>query len=274
MKSTRSRILTIASLSIASLSLALWSADAPAQAAPARKPTLPTLKACVDIDDPPFSAQSTPDEGIDVEIAEVLAERLGRSFQPVWVRVPARGGLSRALRQNLGAGQCDVYLGIPQGPDMAAELAELKLAATGTYLQLGYVLVIAPGKPAPTAESLRKARKVGAVTATPADLYLHRMDLPRSPYANSAALIAGLKAGEVDLALVWSPALAGEAGRGLVRAASGLGDADLVTGLTVALRAADTALVKDVTAVVEALRAEGRFDAIAERQGLPRVSTP
>ena len=274
MNPTRSRILTVASLSIASLFLALWSAGSPAQAAPARKPALPTLKACVDIEDPPFSAEATPDEGIDVEIAEALAERLGRTLVPVWVRVPVRGGLGRALRQTLGAGQCDVYLGIPQGPDMAAELTELKLTATGPYLQLGYVLVAAPGKPAPTAASLRKARKVGAVTATPADLYLHRMQLPRSPYPGSAALIAGLKAGEVDLAMVWSPALAGEAGRALVRATAGLGDADLVTGLTVALRAADAGLLKDVTAAIEALRAEGRLDAIAERNGLPRVAPP
>lgn len=270
MKPDRPRIVSIAFLPAAALALALV-AGGPVQA---RTPTPPALKICLDAEDPPFSSEATPDTGIDVEVGEALAERLGRSFQPVWVRVPARGGLGRALRQTLAAGQCDLYLSIPQGPDMAAELAERKLAATGHYLQLGYVVVAAPGKPAPTAASLRKARKVGAVTATPADLYLHRFDLPRSPYANSAALIAGLKAGEVDLALVWSPALAGEAGRGLVRATSGLGDADLVTGLTVALRAADTALVKDVTAVVEALRVEGRFDAIAERQGLPRVSTP
>ena len=53
-----------------------------------------------------------------------------------------------------------------------------------------------------------------------------------------------------------------------------LGDADLVTGLTVATRRADEALTRDIAAAVEALRGEGRFDAIAQGHDLPKITPP
>jgi len=233
-----------------------------------------SLNMCVDADDPPFSSAATPERGIDVEVAQTLAQQLGRPLRLVWVEVPNRGGLGKALRQTLVAGLCDAYLGIPQGPDMARELAERKLVASGAYLTLGYLIVAAPGRAPPTMAALRRARKIGAVTATPADLYLHRKQLPRAPYAGSAALLTALKAGEMDLALVWSPALAGEAGAGVVRGTDALDDADLYTGLTVATRGGDAELSKDLAAAVDTLRAEGRFDAIAQRHHLPRTAPP
>jgi len=246
--------------------LVLACAAATAAAAP--------LAVCVDADDAPFSSAATPERGIDVGVAQALAERLERPLKLVWVTVPNRGGLGKALRQTLVAGECDAYLGIPLGPDMARELAERQLAATGAYLGLGYLWVAAPGQPAPSAATLRAARKVGAVTATPADLYLHRMKLPRAPYGNGAALMAALRAGEVELALLWSSALADEGARDLVRADAPPDDAELRAGLSVAFRRADAAFAQQLSAAVDALRAEGRFDAIAARHGLPRVAPP
>lgn len=246
--------------------LALACAAATAAAAP--------LAVCVDADDAPFSSAATPERGIDVGVAQALAERLERPLKLVWVTVPNRGGLGKALRQTLAAGECDAYLGIPLGPDMARELAERQLAATGAYLGLGYLWVAAPGKPAPTSATLRAARKIGAVSATPADLYLHRMKLPRAPYGNGAALVAALRAGEVDFALLWSSALADEGARDLVAATAPPDDAELRAGLSVAFRRTDAALAQQLSAAVDALRAEGRFDAIAARHGLPRVAPP
>ena len=254
------------------LAAALLAAAAATPAAEAGDPA--PLRMCVDADDPPFSTAATPERGIDVEVAQALAQQLGRPLRLVWVEVPNRGGLGKALRQTLVAGQCDAYLGIPQGADVARELAERKLVASGPYLTLGYVLVAPPGSVPPTLATLRRARKVGAVTATPADLYLHRKQLPRAPYAGSASLMAALKAREMDLALVWSPALAGEAGSGLVRGADALDDAELFTGLTVATRGGDAELSRGVATAVDTLRADGRFDAIAQRHQLPRTAPP
>ena len=232
------------------------------------------LSVCLDDDNAPFSSEARPERGIDVEVAQALAGQLGRPLKLVWTPVPNRGGIGKALRQTLSAGKCDAYLGIPQDPDLAQDLAERKLVMSAPYLVLGYVLVAAPGKPAPAVAALRGARRVGAVTATPADLYLYRKQLARVPYPRSAALIEAVKAGEVDLALVWSSALVGDAGKSVVAATDAVDDADLYTGMTVATRSADAALAKDVTTAIEALRSDGRIDAIMQRYGLPRIARP
>jgi ABC-type amino acid transport substrate-binding protein len=254
------------------LAAALLAACSISRAADAAAPA--HLKVCVDSDDAPFSLESTPERGIDVEVAQALAQQLGRPLKLVWVQVPNRGGLGKAFRQTISAGQCDAYLGIPQGTDMERELTERQLVASGAYLLLGYVLVAKPGSAPPTTATLRRSQKVGASTATPADLYLHRRQLPRAPYAGSAALIAALKTGEIDLALVWSPALASDAAATLVRSSESVDDADLYTGLTVATRSADATLFKELAAAIDTLRSAGRFDAIAQRYGLPSVSRP
>ncbi|MFM9914756.1 MAG: substrate-binding periplasmic protein [Rhizobacter sp.] len=241
----------------------------------AAEPDAPTyLSVCLDDENAPFSAEARPERGIDVEVAQALGTQLGRPLKLVWVTVPNRGGIGRALQQTLVAKKCDAYVGIPQDPDLAKDMAERKLVTSSPYLTLGYVLVAAPGKPVPTAASLRGARRVGAVTATPADLFLFRKQFARAPYPGSAALIEALKAGEIDLALVWSSALAGDAGKSVVAATEAVDDADLYTGMTVATRSADTALTKDLATAIGALRSDGRIDTIMQRYGLPRIARP
>ncbi|MDO9315265.1 MAG: transporter substrate-binding domain-containing protein [Burkholderiaceae bacterium] len=254
------------------LAAALLAVAAGLHAAEADAPAY--VSVCVDDDNAPFSSEARPERGIDVEVAQAIAGQLGRPLKLVWAQVPNRGGIGKALRQTLSAGKCDAYLGIPQDPDLAKDLAERKLTTSAPYLVLGYVLVAAPGKPAPTVAALRGARRIGAVTATPADLYLYRKQLGRVPYPGSAALIEALKAGEIDLALVWSSALAGDAGKSVVAATEAVDDADLYTGMTVATRSADTALAKDLATAIEALRSDGRINAIMQRHGLPRIARP
>lgn len=231
---------------------------------------LMAFTACVDNDDPPFSAASSPDRGVDVEIAQAIAGRVGRPLRLVWVQVPVRGGLEKALKQTIEAGQCDAYFGIPSGADMALELSEHRLVATRPYLTVGYLFVSAPGSKPATAADVRRARRVGAVTATPADLHLHEQQFNRRPYANNPALIAALQAGEIDIGLIWSPALAADAARsaGLVPAIDPPGDLTLRTGLTVAMRRADAAMTKAVEAAVDGLRTEGVFERIAAQYNL------
>ncbi|MBI3988926.1 MAG: hypothetical protein HY347_04850, partial [candidate division NC10 bacterium] len=54
------------------------------------------LKACTDLDNLPLStAEESGPPGLDVEVAEVLAGRLGVKAQPVWVDTSA---MERALR--------------------------------------------------------------------------------------------------------------------------------------------------------------------------------
>lgn len=238
----------------------------------------PALRACLDADDPPFSQADTPAvaaHGLHLDLARALAARLGRPLQPVWVEVPNRGGLSKALRTQLLAGRCELWFGLPLEPALRAELAGLGLQLSPAYLGLGYHWLAGPGQPAPTAEQVARARRIGVVSATPADLHLHRRQLPRLPHGDADALLAGLHAGTLDLALIWSPALSRPAARGLASSRVDLGDeASLRVGLGLALRAQDRALAEVLAPALDALRADGTLEALRRAHRLPDTPLP
>lgn len=247
---------------------------AAAAAGPQASPDAAPLTACVDEDNPPFSSRSPAEGGIDLEIARAIAARLGRPLQPVWVQVPRRGGLGKALRLSIDAGRCEIFMGLPHGDEMASELAEHRLVTSRAYLTVGYLLVGASQAPPPAPQRSR----IGVVTATPADWYLHQQQLRRVPYASARQLLQGLREGEVELALVWSAALAAAGAGSDVRplpAAAQPADPSLRTGLAVATRRADAATTQAIDQAVAALRDDGSFERIAQARGLPALpSTP
>lgn len=155
-------------------------------------------------------------------------------------------------------------MGLPEESELARELAERNLKSSRPYLVIGYLLVTG-AKTGAAAGS-----RVGAVTATPADLYLHRQKLDRVPYGNNRELIDALRSGAVRSALVWTPALARygkDAGDGMlgVEARQPM-DASLRTGLVVAIRS--DGLAVEVDRGLAALAASGRLAAIADAHGL------
>ncbi|MBK8337200.1 MAG: transporter substrate-binding domain-containing protein [Sterolibacteriaceae bacterium] len=225
-----------------------------------------TLKVCVDADNPPFSSESRG--GIDVDIARALATGLQRELALQWVRVPERGGLGKALKQSIQAGQCDIFMGLPLEAEMTRELAERKLATSRTYMTVGYVSV-----------SLRaggSGSKIGAVTATPADLYLHRQHTAdRQPYANNRDLIEALRAGKLKRALIWSPALAEHLAGGndnvLQIDAAQPADPGLRFGLLAAVRSGGTVSLADIDRVLAELASAGKLAETAAAHALPAL---
>lgn len=233
-----------------------------------------TLSACLIEDNPPFSRLAGDPAGIDVEAAQLIAQKLGRTLRLVWVQVPARGGFGKALKESIQSGKCDVFAGIPEGAEMAGELRQRQLAGTRPYLSVGYLLVSPPGsRPAGMAEA-KRARRIGAASATPADLFLHKENLHRIPYANNQALLTALRGGALDMALAWTPALAADPLRqsaALVAAAEQPADPDLRTGLLMATRSADAALLREIDGAIGQLQQERQWSALAGRHGLPTM---
>ena len=169
-------------------------------AAETEKNIPPHLTVCVNADNPPFSQQTSG--GADVDIARALGENMHREVGLFWVQIPGRGGLGKALKQSIQAGRCDLYMGLPDAEEMTRDLAEHHLKKSNPYTSVGYVFVTARSPAAvPTT-------RVGVVTATPADLYLHVNKFNRIPYANNNDLIEAVVNGDVAKALIWSPALA------------------------------------------------------------------
>lgn len=235
----------------------------------------PSFKACLDSDNPPFSTSAGPSNGIDVEVASALAEHMDRPLRVVWVEVPNRGGIGKALRNSLVAGACDAYFSVPQAREMGATMSELKLVSTQPYLTVGYAYVSAPGQAAPTAQSLRRANRIGAVTATPADLYLHEQQLRRYPYPNSQALLNAVQTREVDVALVWSPALALSTGLLTSQTAPTLvEDPALQVGLSIAVVKGKSDLLQRLNEAISALAQRGVLKDIARRHRLAVITQP
>ena len=183
----------------------------------------------------------------------------------------------KALRQSIQASKCDFFLGIPDGHEMAAELVDHQLVVTRPYLIVGYILASPPGtKPATLADAMR-AKRIGALTATPADLFLHKRQFNRVPYGNNRELLVALRDREIDLALVWSPAIAVQdmagAGNQFGIGSEQPDDDSLRSGLAIATRKTDVELMRQIDSAIEGLKVDGAFAKISEKYGLPYLQS-
>ncbi|QID16935.1 transporter substrate-binding domain-containing protein [Nitrogeniibacter mangrovi] len=239
----------------------------------------PPLRVCVADDNAPFSGASGADRGIDVDLAEELGRRLTRTVQLDWIRIPNRGGLGKALNQSLAKGQCDVFAGIPYGGEVRADLAEKGLAVSAPYLAAAYVLVQAPGHHLTSLSDLHRVAHLGAVTATPADLYLFQAGLHRTPYGSNRDLVTALAKGEVDAAPVWSPALARLKADGVALWPDAVVpdvhfSGEMKTRFVLALRADEPDLLARVNTALAAMKSDGVVRSVADRYGLPLADAP
>lgn len=249
--------------------LALLAHGQPAGSAPPlAEPGGGPLTVCLAEATPPFSASSLPDGGIDAELARAVGGQLGREVRLQWVTIPNRGGLGKALAQNLVGGACALFAGIPESGGPNEDLAEKHLAASTPYLETGYVLV-GTHTQIRKLDDARRLGRIGVVTATPADLYLFQQHLHRVPYGNNEALLAALTDGNVDAAALWQPALAEARRLGKTPTVDGLPLPDAGrTRFVFALRRGDPALLADVNAAVSGLRSDGRLAAILRAHDL------
>lgn len=232
------------------------------------------LRTCLADDNPPFSTMDGERHGIDHEVAAELAGRLGRTMAVHWVTIPNRGGLGKALRRAFSAGECELFAGIPLADGGNEDLQEQGLKSSPPYLRTGYALLASPAGRVHTLADARAAGRVGAVSATPADLYLFEQQMHRRPYGSNQALLAALAAEEVDAALIWLPALArlAEGGQplwpGALRAGE-LRDARLTASFAMVLSPAATLSSAALDQALEKMRQDGAIERIAARYRLP-----
>ncbi len=165
------------------------------------------LRVCADPNNMPFSNEKG--EGFENKIAQLLAEKLHKDV--AYAFYPGATGF---IRNTLNAHLCDVVLGMPQGNDL--------VQPTNAYYRTTYAIVTRDGSDFADLKSLddprlkEKGRHIGLVANTPPGNLLAANGLLSAvkPYAlmvdtrvesPSAAMIADLEKGDIDIAILWGP---------------------------------------------------------------------
>jgi ABC-type amino acid transport substrate-binding protein len=165
------------------------------------------LIACADPYGFPYASRNANPPGFDVEILQALAKRGGMELEMYWADTGTRGGMSRALRNSMMKGRCDIFAGVSDSGD--DDILMGQLAFTGPYLGMGYILVVqnkAAGMT--TMEEISAAgMKIGVQMSTPIDAYLHEKEIARELYPDNPRVMRGMARGEIDAALVWATVL-------------------------------------------------------------------
>ena len=220
----------------------------------------------------PSSAQGYP-PGYDIEILEAIARAGGYRSAQFWVNSGTIGGLGRALRNSIGKGFCDVFIGVAVDDRQIDELAEKDLVFTRPYMALAFVPVVqGPAADAKTFEDL-KGIKIGVSRTTPMDGYLLMHGYEREIYQGNDRVMEGMVRGEVDAAMVWSPAL-GIAQRDFAdakfRPISNYKPDPLFTwNIAMIVPRTDTKLKALVDNGLSQLLESGELQAIVEKYGVP-----
>lgn len=166
-----------------------------------------SLRVCADPNNLPFS--NDRHEGFENRIASVLAQELGARLTYVWW--PQRRGF---VRQTLGAGRCDVVMGVPAGYGQTL--------TSRPYYRSTYVFVTRAGGPVVRSfdDSVLRRLRIGIHFTgggqPPPATAIARRGLSRNLVGFSiygdyrspnppAELLQAVARGKVDVAVAWGP---------------------------------------------------------------------
>ena len=194
----RTALLAAAFLAAIGLATALPGAPPAAAAAAVAAPAHETLRVCADPDNLPFSSAEGSVRGLSLEIAQLVADALGRTLEPVWT-VTIFG--KRSLRTTLLAGQCDAFVGLPETMDFMGK----RLIYSQPLFTMGYALVLPADQEVHGLAGL-DGKRVGVQFATPPQsLLATRPAVTGVTFMDPGAAMAALAHGDIDAAFVWGP---------------------------------------------------------------------
>ena len=246
-----------------------------ATAAPARE-----LRVCADPDNLPMSRKDG--SGFENRIARLVAAEMGAELRYAWL--PLRRGF---VRKTMGAGLCDVFIGVPEGFD--------RVLTTHAYYRASYVFVNGPAaRGIDNFDDVRLAHlRIGVqlvgsdLAATPA---AHALAM-RGHVENvrgftiygdrpvSQRMIDAIASGAVDTALAWGPQagyFAAHATRSIeLRAArppASLRNVPFEFSIAMGVHRGDPALRDELNAILERRRKD--IDAILSAYSVPRTDLP
>lgn len=168
-----------------------------------------TLSVCADPDGAPYSMRDG--QGSDNRIAALIASALDAELHTVWMP----DHRARSLRRYMQAGECDIAMGVMDGQG--------GFLSSHAYYRTGYVFVARAGSPMPSSldDAALERMVIGladdpAHPAPPTIALAKRGHLDRLRHFPAARLqeamedgpVRALRAGEIDLAILWGPVAA------------------------------------------------------------------
>jgi polar amino acid transport system substrate-binding protein len=156
------------------------------------------LKVCADPDNLPFSSSAGAPKGFYIELADRLAEALGRAPEQVWQ--PAYFG-KRAVRGTLLTNRCDLYIGLPaDGGFMAPQVV-----MSAPFVRVHYALVLQWGLRVQGLADL-KGRRVAVQFASPPQSLLATVEgVQMVTVLSPEEGMRALDEGRADAAYLWGP---------------------------------------------------------------------
>ena len=223
------------------------------------------LRVCADPDNLPFSAASGPARGLYIEVAELVAGRLGMRTEYTWWHT-AYG--QRAVRNTLLSDRCDVFFGLPDDKAFMGRHVE----RTSPFLGVGYAVVTPSTFTFHSLEDL-KAITVAVQFGSPPQLLLaEREGFRMATFRHVEEAMDAVAQGMAGAAFVWGPTAGyynttrlGGAWRVVPVAGSGL-----QWQITAAVRKTNATLKERLDRALADLGPDIRR--VAERYGFPLVT--
>lgn len=235
------------------------------------------LRVCADPDNLPLSSENGA--GFENRIAELVAADMGAELRYAWL--PFIRGF---VRKTMGAGLCDVFIGVPRDLE--------RVMTTKPYYRSAYVFVDGPrAAGVERFDDPRLARLTIGVqlvgndlAATPPGHALAQAGLTENvrgftvmgeaPAAQR--MVSAVAGGDLDAALVWGPQAGYFAARGaralqvrIAQAPSGLGKMPFEFDIAMGVQRGNTALRDELDAIIDRRRAD--IDAILAAYHVPRT---
>jgi len=160
---------------------------------------------CADPYSYPYSIKNISPPGFDVEIMRALAQLGGFDTEMYWADTGTRGGMSKALRNSIMKGRCDLFAGVGDNGD--DDILMGRLTFTDAYMAVGYVLVTqneANGKS--IKEIVDAGMPIGVQMSTPIENWLYEHGIKRALQADNARVMRDMANGVTNVALVFSHA--------------------------------------------------------------------
>jgi len=218
------------------------------------------LLVCANPNALPFAAKKGERRGVQLELAQALADQLGVALEVGWVVFP----------NQIFAVDCDIVL--DSIVDQQAQ-DERHVKLSRPYQQSGVALAFRPGvAPVASYEQLPPGLRIGTMVSSLARVYMGQHGIATIPFTFEDEMVEALGRGEIDVAAV-SPATIGfynlthpQAPLGTSMAFAGV--PELNWAVAVGMRKADDALVDSINAALGKLLDDGTVRRIYAGYGI------